>query len=109
MRELLVLVAIGVGTYALRAVFLVSGRTDPPGFLARMLPFAGPAVLAALTVPALAAPSGTLSFTETSPTLVAGIATWILWRRRGSLPLALFGGLLVGWAVAAGIACALGT
>ena len=99
MREFLVLVAIGAGTYALRAAFLVSGRTDPPRAIARLLPFVGPAVLAALTVPALAAPSGTVSLTETPPTLVAAVVTWVLWRRRGSLPLALFGGLVSGWAV----------
>lgn len=104
MREFLVLVAIGAGTYALRAAFLVSGRTDPPPSIARLLPFVGPAVLAALTVPALAAPSGTISLTETLPTLVAAVVTWILWRRRGSLPLALFGGLLTGWAIAAVLA-----
>ena len=53
MGELLTLVAIAVGTYLMRAAFLVTaaGRR-PPAPVARALPHVGPAVLAAITVPA---------------------------------------------------------
>lgn len=98
MRELLVLVAVGVGTYAMRAAFLVTAGTVPPRPVARLLPHVGPAVLAAITVPALLAPRGVLSVAETFPALLAAAATWLLWRRFASLPVALFGGLGVWWA-----------
>ena len=61
MGDLLALVAIGVGTYLMRAAFLVTARHRPPAPVARALPHVGPAVLAAITVPALVAPHGTVS------------------------------------------------
>lgn len=57
MRKLLVLAAIGLGTYAMRAVFLVTARTEPPAVVARLLPYVGPAVLAAIILPVLLAPA----------------------------------------------------
>jgi branched-subunit amino acid transport protein len=105
MRELLILAAIGLGTYAMRAVFLVTAGVDPPARLARLLPHVGPAVLAAITLPALLAPRGEMSWVETVPSLIAAVAAWLLWRRFANLPVALFGGLTVwwlgGWALAA--------
>jgi len=103
-RELLILAAIGLGTYAMRAVFLVTARSEPPAAIARLLPYVGPAVLAAITVPALLAPRGTVSVTETLPALVAAAVTWLLWRRTGSLPVALFGGLGAWWPAGAALA-----
>lgn len=100
MRELLILAAIGIGTYAMRAVFLATATVDPPARLARLLPHVGPAVLAAITLPALLAPRGEVSWAETVPSLVAALAAWALWRRTTNLPLALFGGLAVWWLVA---------
>ncbi len=97
MRELLILVAIGLGTYAMRAAFLVTARSEPPAAIARLLPHVGPAVLAAITLPALIAPRGEISIVETLPSLLAAAAAWVLWRRTASLPLALFGGLALWW------------
>jgi branched-subunit amino acid transport protein len=97
MRELLVLVAIGLGTYAMRAVFLVRATVDPPARMARLLPHVGPAVLAAITVPALLAPRGEVSWSATVPSVLAAVVAWALWRRTASLPVALFGGLGVWW------------
>lgn len=93
MRELLILLIIGLGTYALRAAFLVGARSDPPAPLARLLPHIGPAVLAAITLPALLAPRGTVSVADTLPAVLAAAAAWLLWRRTRSLPIALFGAL----------------
>jgi branched-subunit amino acid transport protein len=95
--ELLVLVAVGIGTYAMRAVFLVTARSEPPAAVARLLPHVGPAVLAAIALPALLAPRGTMSIAESLPALVAAAVTWLLWRRTGRLPVALFGGLTTWW------------
>jgi branched-subunit amino acid transport protein len=97
MRELLVLVAIGLGTYAMRAVFLVRATAEPPPRMARLLPHVGPAVLAAITVPALLAPRGEISWAGTVPSVLAALVAWALWRRTTNLPAALFGGLAVWW------------
>jgi branched-subunit amino acid transport protein len=103
MRELLVLVAIGIGTYAMRAVFLVTARSEPPAVVARLLPHVGPAVLAALILPALLAPRGTVSAAESLPALGAAAVAWILWRRTRRLPVALFAGLGSWWLVGAAL------
>jgi branched-subunit amino acid transport protein len=95
--ELLTLVAIGVGTYAMRAVFVVTARRGPPAPLARLLPFVGPAVLAAITLPALVAPRGVVSFADTVPALLAATVATVAWQRTKRLPVALFGGLAVWW------------
>jgi branched-subunit amino acid transport protein len=93
MRELLVLVAVGVGTYAMRAAFLVLARPQPPAPLARVLPHVGPAVMGAIVAPALLTPHGTVTLADTVPALLAAAAAWALWHRTRSLPIALFGGL----------------
>jgi branched-subunit amino acid transport protein len=107
MRELLILAAIGLGTYLMRAAFLVTARTAPPAAVSRLLPHVGPAVLAAITVPALLAPRGTLSLAETAPAVLAAGATWLLWRWTARLPVALFGGLVAWWLAGAALAAVL--
>lgn len=98
MLELLTLVVIGLGTYAMRAVFLVTVRRRPPAPMARLLPYVGPAVLAAITVPAFVAPHGAVALIDTAPALLAAAVAWVAWRRlRHNLPLALFGGLAAWW------------
>ena len=70
-----------------------------------MLPHIGPAVLAAITVPALIAPRGSVSVADTVPALLAAAIAAAAWRRTTSLPVALFGGLgawwIAGWLVTA--------
>lgn len=97
MRELLILAAIGLGTYVMRVVFLATATVRPSARLARLLPHVGPAVLAAITLPALLAPRGQVSWAESVPSLLAALAAWALWRRTANLPVALFGGLAVWW------------
>ena len=96
MHELTVLAVIGLGTYVMRAAFIVTTRAAPAR-LARLLPHVGPAVLAAITLPAPVAPRGTIALTETLPALLAAAAAVLLWRRSQRLPVALFGGLGVWW------------
>jgi branched chain amino acid efflux pump len=96
MRELALFAVIGLGTYVMRAAFIVTAR-PVPARLARLLPHVGPAVLAAITLPALAAPHGTIALAETLPALLAAAVAVLLWRRNGRLPVALFGGLGVWW------------
>ena len=97
MRELIILAAIGLGTYAMRAAFLVTARNEPPAAMSRLLPYVGPAVLAAIVLPAVLAPRGTVSPAESLPALAAAAVSWLLWRRTSSLPAALFGGLGIWW------------
>ncbi|GAA4704612.1 hypothetical protein GCM10023215_50410 [Pseudonocardia yuanmonensis] len=93
MRDLLVLVAVAAGMYAMRAAFLVVARPEPPAPLARVLPHVGPAVLGAIVVPALLAPHGAVTLAGTVPALLAAAGAWVLWHRFRSLPIALFGAL----------------
>jgi branched-subunit amino acid transport protein len=96
--ELWTLTVIGVGTYAMRAVFLVTARHQPPASVARLLPYVGPAVLAAITLPAFVAPRGSISFAGTVPALLAAVMAWMAWRcAKKNLPIALFSGLAVWW------------
>jgi branched chain amino acid efflux pump len=98
MSELLTLVVIGSGTYAMRAVFLVTARRAPPAPVARLLPYVGPAVLAAITVPAFVGPHGAVALADTVPALFAAAVAWVAWQRlRHNLPIALFGGLAAWW------------
>lgn len=97
MRELLVLLAIGIGTYAMRAVFLVTARFTPTSAVTLLLPHVGPAVLAAITLPMLLAPRGTYAAADSLPALGAAAVAWVLWRRTARLPVALFGGLCAWW------------
>jgi len=98
MTDLLVLALIGLGTYAMRAAFLVTAQRRPPAAVARLLPYVGPAVLAAITAPAFVAPHGTIALAETAPALVAAAVAWLAWRLlRRNLPIALFGGLAAWW------------
>jgi branched-subunit amino acid transport protein len=97
MGDVLTLVVIGVGTYAMRAVCLVTARRQPPAPVARLLPNIGPAVLAAITLPALIAPHGSVSIADTVPALLGAAVATVAWRRTRGLPLALFGGMAVWW------------
>ena len=58
----------------------------------------GPAVLAAIVVPAFVTPHGAIAFAQTTPALLAAAAAWLAWRYvKRNLPIALFGGLAVWW------------
>lgn len=101
MSDLMVIVLAGLGTLAMRAVFLVRAR---PARLARgsgSLQLVAPAVLATITVPALLAPRGTTSPVETVPSLIAAAVALVVWRRTRSFPTPLLAGLLTWWGVLA--------
>lgn len=103
MREWLVIVLVAVGTFGLRAVFLAASRGEPSERSLRLLRHVGPAVLAAITLPALLAPRGVRSPSESLPALLAAVLAWLLWRRTKSLPVALFSGLGLWWLTLLGI------
>lgn len=95
----LAIVLAGAGTYALRASFLAAARrlVDLPPAVERILRQIPPAVLAALVVPALVRPEGSLDLWQ--PQLAAGlIAAVVSWKTRN---VALT--LVVGMAVLIGL------
>ena len=96
MAELLTLAVTGAGSYAMRAAFLATARHQPPAPVGRLLPYVGPAVLAAIALPAFVAPHGSVSFIGTVPALLAAVVAWMSWRcAKKNLPIALFSGLAV--------------
>lgn len=77
------IVLAGVGTYAMRASFLVFAHrlADVPPLVQRLLRQIPPAALAAIVVPALLRPEGTLDVWQ--PRLLAGVvAALVAWRTR---------------------------
>lgn len=77
------IVVAGIGTYAMRASFLVFAHrlVDVPPAVQRLLRQIPPAALAAIVVPALLRPEGRLDIAQ--PRLVAGvIAGVVAWRSR---------------------------
>lgn len=94
-RTWIAIVLSGIGTYAMRASFLVFAHrlADVPVGVQRLLRQIPPAALAAIVLPALIRPEGQLDLTQ--PRFIAGAAAaFVAWRTRN---IALT--LLVGMAV----------
>jgi branched-subunit amino acid transport protein len=79
------IVLAGIGTYTMRASFLVFAHrlaTLPP-WVHRILRQIPPAALASLVVPALLRPEGTIDFTQ--PRFAAGVvAAVVAWRTKNT-------------------------
>jgi branched-subunit amino acid transport protein len=96
MSSWLVLVTIGLGTYAARVAFMVLPVGEMRPAVRRGLEYVAPAVLAAIALPALFAPGGHASLSDGVRSLAAAVTCWLVWRRLHSFPLALLGGLAAG-------------
>lgn len=101
MSDLLVITAVGLGTFAMRAAFLVRARRPARERSGPVLQMVAPAVLAAIMLPALVAPRGAVSLQDTGASLAAAAACFAAWRRTTSLPKALLAGLVAWWFVLA--------
>lgn len=101
MSDLLVIALAGLGTFVLRALFLVRRREVAPEDAGPALQLVAPAVLAAITLPAVLAPQGAMSLTETAPSLAAAGVTFLVWRRTRGFPLPMLAGLVTWWLVLA--------
>ena len=80
------IVAAGIGTYALRASFLLVAHrmAEVPEGVRRVLRQIPPAALAALVVPAFLRPDGQLGLWQ--PELAAGaLAALVCWRTRSTI------------------------
>lgn len=74
-----VVVTVGITTFAMRFVFIgLFGRYEVPRWLERPLAYIAPAVLAAITVPAILAPGTNLDLASPfiPAALLGGIAAW---------------------------------
>ena len=96
----LTIVGVGLLTFLTRASFIVFA--DPhkfPHAFRMALAFVPPAVLAAIVLPGLAMPSGTLDLTLANPRWIAGLVALIAATRLRS-PLATIGvGMAALWAL----------
>ena len=97
MSDLLIITAVGLGTYAMRAVFLVRRAKPVRQRSNPMLQLVAPAVLAAITLPALLAPRGTVSLPDTSASLAAAATCFLVWKHTRKLPHSLLAGLVAWW------------
>ncbi len=82
MRAWLAVVLIGVGTFATRLSFIAAlGRAKLPDWIPHALRYVPSAVLAALTIPAVVAPSGELALSlaneRIGAAVVAGVIAWM--------------------------------
>ncbi len=94
----LIIAIIGLGTYLIRLSFIgILGRVGVPGYIERPLRFVAPAVLAAIAVPELVAPEGTVAIGFDNLRLVAGIiAVAAAWKLRSMGP-TIVAGMLSLW------------
>ena len=84
MQVWLVMIAMGVVTYALRLSLIgILGRQVVPPLFSRILRFVPPAVLSAIIWPELLRPGGQLNLSPLNPRLLAGVlAALIAWRTK---------------------------
>ena len=83
----LLFIALALGTFALRFSFVyLFGKVDMPDWLCRALRFVPASVLAALVLPALTYPNGTLDLSLGNIRLLAGIGgALVAWRTKNVL------------------------
>ncbi|MCL3861070.1 AzlD domain-containing protein [Actinotalea sp. K2] len=104
MRDLLVIVAVGVGTLALRAAFMVRGTSALPRRTASVLPYVAPAVLAAIAFPALLSLGTTGAVLDAVAAVAAVGASAAVWSTTRRFPAALLAGLAAWWLVLGAVA-----
>ena len=83
----LLFLALALGTFSLRLSFIfLFGKIEMPDWLRRALRFVPASVLAALVLPALTYPAGTLDLTLGNVRLLAGIGgALVAWRTKNVL------------------------
>ena len=84
----LIIGIVGLGTYLIRLSFIgVLGKVGVPRYIERPLRFVAPAVLAAIAIPELVAPAGTVDIGFDNLRLIAGIiAIVVAWKVRSMGP-----------------------
>ena len=98
MREFLALFAAGVGTYALRSVFIVRGdKVQLPEVVVQALKYVGPAVLSALVTVSIASGRGISGLVNFSPETLGLIACVLVAWWKKNIILTVSVGLAVVW------------
>lgn len=94
----LIIVIIGLGTYLIRLSFIgVLGKVGVPSYVERPLRFVAPAVLAAIALPQLVAPAGSVDIGFGNLRLVAGVvAIMVAWKTRSMGP-TIVAGMVTLW------------
>jgi branched-subunit amino acid transport protein len=94
----LIILAIGFGTYMIRLSFIgILGKAGVPAYIERPLRFVAPAVLAAIAIPELLAPTGAIEMGFGNLRLLAGvIAIAVAWKTRSMGP-TIVAGMLSLW------------
>lgn len=84
MNPWLIVIVAGVGTYLIRASFVVALRdVAVPELVERALRYVPPSVLAALSIPTIVAPGGRLGIVPPAPEFLAGlVAAVVAWRTK---------------------------
>jgi branched-subunit amino acid transport protein len=101
MNAWIVIVAVGLGTYALRsAMFVLVGNRQLPTWTARPLAFVGPAAIGALVGGMLLTDHGRFAPPGTAE-LVAVAAAFVAVRRTGDVAKGMLVGFPVVWALVA--------
>lgn len=101
MNAWLVILAVGIGTYALRsAMFVVLGNRQLPAWTARPLAFVGPAAIGALVGGMVLTDHGRFAPAGTAE-LVAVLAAFVTVRRTGDVARGMMVGFPVLWALVA--------
>jgi len=95
MSSWLIVIAVGLGTYLTRLSFVgILGDRDIPAYVERPLRLVAPAVIAAIAVPEVVAPTGSVDFGLDNLRLFAGlIAVGVAWKTRS-----------MGWTIGVGMA-----
>ncbi|HMU94329.1 MAG TPA: AzlD domain-containing protein [Anaerolineales bacterium] len=98
----LLFLAIGLGTFTLRFLFIyLFGKIEMPDWLRRALRFVPAAALAALVFPALTHPTGHLDISLQNFRLLAGLGGAVVaWKTRNVL-LTLIIGMILLWVLEA--------
>ena len=92
------ILALGVGTFVIRASFLLpSGRGQPSPYMARVLQLVPAAVLSALVTPALFYADGGLAISWTNERLLAGVLAGVVAWRTKSVMITLITGMAALW------------
>jgi branched-subunit amino acid transport protein len=99
MEEIYLLVGMVVVTFGIRfSMFVLAGRIEFPPQIINALRYVPPAVLTAITIPAVLIPSGTtVDFSYTNPYLVGALAAAVVGWISNNLLLTILAGMAVFW------------
>jgi branched-subunit amino acid transport protein len=99
---LLIIMAIGVGTYLTRLSFVAAfGRSGVPEWLQSPLRYVAPAVLAAIVAPAVISPGGVVDVTTANPKFAAGAVALLVALRTKSVAWTIVVGMAALWLIQA--------